>query len=115
MPRAQGQLVAERYSAAQRVTAATRLISWSLAKSVTSALLGVRTAEPGGSGFSERQLARSPVWNASEVAARNITREGPPLSPLLGVSRVRVRCMLWGTGSTRCACAACCRCPWRPC
>ena len=75
---AQGQLVAEQYSAAQNVSAATPLISWSLAKSVTSALLGVRTAEPGGSGFSVRQLAQSPVWDATEVAARNITCEGFP-------------------------------------
>ena len=37
-------------------------------------MLGVRTAEPDLAPFSVTQLASSPVWNASETAARNITR-----------------------------------------
>ena len=84
----QGHLVAERYDAAQGVDAATALISWSLAKSVTSAVLGVRTADPGLAPFSVAQLAGSPVWNASETAARNITRACCDISHcVLGMGR----------------------------
>jgi hypothetical protein len=79
----QGRLVAERYDASQGVAADTPLLSWSLAKSVTSALLGVRTAVPDLAPFSVAQLAGSPVWNATEVAARNITCVSPlrPCAP----------------------------------
>lgn len=52
----------------------TPLVSWSLAKSVTSAVVGVRTADTDMDlDFSQFQLATTPVWNASEIAARNIT------------------------------------------
>ncbi len=56
------------------INASTPLVSWSLAKSVTSAIVGVRSGDPQlETGFSPYQLASTPVWNASEVAARNIT------------------------------------------
>ena len=70
----QGQLIAEMYSAAMDIKPSTPLVSWSLAKSVTSAIVGVRTADTDmDPDFSQFQLATTPVWNASEVAARNIT------------------------------------------
>jgi hypothetical protein len=56
------------------INASTPLVSWSLAKSVTSAVVGVRSGDlQMETGFSPYQLASTPVWNASEVAARNIT------------------------------------------
>ena len=70
----QGQLIAEMYSEAMDIRPGTPLVSWSLAKSVTSAIVGVRTADPDmDAAFSQSQLASTPVWNASEAAARNIT------------------------------------------
>ena len=75
----QGKLIAEQYSEALDISAATPSISWSLAKSVTSALIGIRA---GDGGLSVRQLATTPVWNASETAARNITR-APTLARIL--------------------------------
>ena len=68
---AQGKLVAEQYSEALDIRAATASISWSLAKSVTSALIGIRS---GMGGLSVHQRATTPVWNASETMSRNITR-----------------------------------------
>ncbi|CAL8467489.1 g7027 [Coccomyxa elongata] len=66
----QGKLIAEQYSEALDISAATASISWSLAKSVTSALIGIRS---GMGGLSVRQRATTPAWNASEIASRNIT------------------------------------------
>ena len=68
--RMQGKLVAERYADAQEYQASTRSLSWSMAKSVTSALIGIRIGQ---GKMSIDQLATSPIWSASEVASRNIT------------------------------------------
>lgn len=77
----QGQLIGEKYSDAMDIKESTPLISWSLAKSVTSAIVGVRTADSSiETDLSPFQLATTPVWNASEVKARNITGE-PPTYP----------------------------------
>jgi hypothetical protein len=74
----QGKLVAERYSAEQDVSEATRSISWSLAKSVTSALVGIRA---GDGNVSVHQLAVAPGWTAAEAASRNITSACPTPPP----------------------------------
>ena len=61
----------------------TPLVSWSLAKSVTSAIVGVRSADQQMTDFpdfSQYQLATTPVWNTSETAARNITGKWTPLA-----------------------------------
>ena len=80
----QGQLIGEMYSAAMDIKPSTPLISWSLAKSVTSAIVGVRSVDSTiETAFDPYQLATTPVWNASEVAARNITGERLAGLPLL--------------------------------
>ena len=79
----------------------TPLISWSLAKSVTSAIVGVRSVDSTiETAFDPYQLATTPVWNASEVAARNITGERLPGLPSLvgaepGRARMRAAPHLW--------------------
>ena len=80
----------------------TPLISWSLAKSVTSAIVGVRSVDSTiETAFDPYQLATTPVWNASEVAARNITGErlpGPPTLPVgaeLGRAHRHAAFLLW--------------------
>ena len=60
----------ERYSATERLTAGTRLLSWSLAKSLTSALLGLRVRD---GALSVLQLASAPDWSVAEAQRRNIT------------------------------------------
>ena len=73
-PRAcQGKLVLERYSATERLTASMRLLSWSLAKSLTSAMLGMRVRD---GELSLSQLASAPNWSAAEAQRRNITGAG---------------------------------------
>lgn len=79
----QGKLIAEQYSSALDISASTPSISWSLAKSVTSALVGIRS---GDGGVSVRRLATTPVWNASETASRNIT-SARTLGPFAWTSR----------------------------
>ena len=73
----------------------TPLLSWSLAKSVTSAIVGVRSVDSTiENGFDPYQLATTPVWNASEVAARNITGEPlPTFTCLMALSRGALACM----------------------
>lgn len=66
----QGKLIAERYSDAQDYQASTRSLSWSMAKSVTSALIGIRVGQ---GKMSIDQLATSPIWSAAEIASRNIS------------------------------------------
>ena len=78
----QGQLIGEMYSDAMDIKPSTPLISWSLAKSVTSAIVGVRSVDSTiETAFDPYQLATTPVWNTSEVAARNITGETCPALP----------------------------------
>lgn len=99
--RLQGQLIGEMYSAAMDIKPSTPLISWSLAKSVTSAIVGVRSVDSTiETAFDPYQLATTPVWNASEVAARNITGKRLPGLPLLvgaepGRARMRAAPHLW--------------------
>ena len=87
--RLQGQLIGEMYSDAMDIKPSTPLISWSLAKSVTSAIVGVRSVDSTiETAFDPYQLATTPVWNASEVAARNITGKHLLALPcLVAVSR----------------------------
>ncbi len=70
----QGRLVLERYAAAERITAATRLLSWSLAKSLTTAMVGMRVLD---GAMALRQLVRAPGWSAAEARRRNITGAAP--------------------------------------
>ena len=72
----QGKVLAEQYSADQGVSRNTRLVGWSMSKSVTSALIGLRT---GDGAMSVHNLAGAPVWNTSEASSRNIT--GAALGP----------------------------------
>lgn len=66
----QGKLVMERYSATERLAASTRLLSWSLAKSLTSAMLGMRVRD---GALLVSQLAAAPGWSTAEAQRRNIT------------------------------------------
>lgn len=64
----------ERYSAAERLGAATRLLSWSLAKSLTSAMVGMRVRD---GALALSQLAAAPGWSAAETRRRGITGAHP--------------------------------------
>ncbi len=66
----QGKLVAERYREGLGIGAASRLVSWSLAKSISTALLGLRVAD---GALRVTDIAQSPVWSPEEAASRNIT------------------------------------------
>lgn len=88
----QGKLIAEQYSEALDIGAATASISWSLAKSVTSALIGIRSDM---GGLSIRQRATTPAWNASEIMSRNITCacSVPPTEPAHVVVSMALFCL----------------------
>ena len=68
----QGNLIAERYADAQEYQESTRSLSWSMAKSVTSALIGIRVGQ---GKMSADQVATSPIWTPTETASRNISGE----------------------------------------
>lgn len=66
----QGKVVAERYAEELGIEPSTRLNSFSMAKSITSALLGMRV---GDGAIRLTDLAQAPSWSPQEVALRNIT------------------------------------------
>ena len=74
----------ERYSAAERLSAATRLLSWSLAKSLTNAMVGMRVRD---GALALSQLASAPGWSAAETRRRGITGASPSRSACITAAR----------------------------
>ncbi len=74
----------ERYSAAERLSATTRLLSWSLAKSLTNAMLGMRVRD---GALALSQLASAPGWSAAETRRRGITGASPSASACITAAR----------------------------
>jgi hypothetical protein len=71
----QGKIVAEQYAENLGIGPSSRLISWSVAKSISTALLGLRI---GDGVINLTDIAQSPTWSAKEAASRNITSAFPP-------------------------------------
>eukprot|EP00884_Botryococcus_braunii_P007826 jgi/Botrbrau1/17044/Bobra.49_2s0100.1 len=67
-----GKIVAEQYQEALGWGPSSRQISWSLAKSITSALVGMRIAE---GGLKLSDVLKGPSWSPQEAASRHITVE----------------------------------------
>eukprot|EP00884_Botryococcus_braunii_P020734 jgi/Botrbrau1/7344/Bobra.247_3s0037.1 len=65
-----GKVVAEQYAEELGIGPDTPLISWSVAKSISSALLGLRV---GDGAINVSDIAQSPIWSPEEAASRNIT------------------------------------------
>jgi hypothetical protein len=78
-PFLQGKIVAEEYASQKNITAATRLFSFSLAKSVANAVLGLRIKD---GAVSLDDLIDLPAWGDAVSRQRNITGMCPPMCML---------------------------------
>lgn len=67
-------IVAETYQKAFGWGPSIPNLSWSVAKSITSALVGMRIEE---GGMSLNDVLMAPDWSPEESASRNITGERP--------------------------------------